>query len=98
MKWFDEWFYRKSKWAWNRDRDEAKVPSPVGLATAEEDLHRLNDGISFHIKTVIGGRLVTVRSYDNRTDRSDHRTYVITDEQEFDHELGKIITLESMRR
>ena len=98
MKWFDEWFYRKSKWAWNRDRDEAKVPSPVGLATAEEDLHRLNDGISFHIKTVIGGRLVTVRSYDPHKDRSDHRTYVITDEQEFDRELGKIITLESMRR
>ena len=98
MKWFDNWFYRKCKWAWERDSCVSSKPQAIGSVAVEEDLHRLHDGISFHIKSVIGGRLVTVRSYDRRTDNSDHRTYVITDDQEFDRELGKIITLESMRR
>ena len=54
--------------------------------------------MSFHLKTVIGGRLVTINDLDHKTDRTEYRTYVITDDQDFDVELGKIITMESMRR
>ena len=64
----------------------------------EEDPHNVNDGLRIAVKKVIGGHLVTFRVYDHKTDRSDQRTYIITDDQEFERELGKCITLESMRR
>jgi hypothetical protein len=35
---------------------------------------------------------------DRRTDRSKSRHYIITDDEDFNTELGKIITMESMRQ
>ena len=49
-------------------------------------------------KKMIGGYVVSFRCYDRKTDRSNDRHYIITDEQEFEKELGKIITLESMKQ
>lgn len=64
----------------------------------EGDPHDLNDGLRICVKRVIGGSIVTFRNYDRRIDRDSNRTYIITEEQDFERELGKIITLESMRQ
>jgi hypothetical protein len=45
----------------------------------------------------VGGRIVSFNHYDRKTDRSNKTVYIITDEQDFERELSKIITLESMR-
>ena len=104
MKWFDKWFIRKSKWAWDNkhlihDEKEtvyydssAKIGQPIS-----DDPHDLNDGLRICIKKVIGGSLVTFKTYDKKMDRSTDKTYIITSEQDFNAELAKIITLESMR-
>ena len=105
MKWFDRWFVRKCRWAWeNRDiADIAEQPSPAtiklgGRGIIEEDVSSWNDGLRIGIKKMIGGSVVSFRIYDQRTDRTDIRNYIITDEQDFNTELGKIITMESMRQ
>jgi hypothetical protein len=106
MKWIDRWFVRKWQWAWeNRDQPDfgAKQPSTSikglgGRAIIEEDPSPWNDGLRITIKKMIGGSVVSFRIYDQRTDRSDSRNYIITDEQDFNTELGKIITMESMRQ
>lgn len=106
MKWFDRWFVRKCKWAWeNKDMDDHYLDSKLSstkrarpVALVEEDSAPWNDGLRINIKKVIGGTIVSFRTYDRRTDRSDERHYVITDEQDFNQELGKTITLESMRQ
>ena len=106
MKWFDRWFHRKWMNSWrNRDELEEVQVDPTAKRhrsrlgqDIEEDLHDVNDGLRIAVKKVIGGHLVTFRVYDRKTDRSDHRTYIITDDQEFERELGKCITMESMRR
>ena len=41
---------------------------------------------------------MSFKIYDRVRDRSDSRHYIITDEQDFNTELGKIITMESMRQ
>ena len=41
--------------------------------------------------------IVTFRHYDAKTDRHHLRLYVIPEELDFERELGKMITLESMR-
>ena len=56
------------------------------------------DGLRMNVRKIIGGYVVSFRIYDRRTDRSDERHYMITDEQDFNTELGKMITLESMRQ
>ena len=102
MKWFDRWFARKCKWAWE-NRDIADVPETSRLgsskyAVVEEDVAPWNDGLRINVKKMIGGFVVSFRVYDRVKDRSDDRAYIITDEQDFNTELGKMITMESMRQ
>ena len=56
------------------------------------------DGLRINVRKVIGGSVVSFRTYDRIKDRSDERHYIITDEQDFNTELGKMITMESMRQ
>jgi hypothetical protein len=106
MKWFDKWFYKKAKWAWdNKDEMEsnlvgAKVrkQNMSGMQLAVEESTGWEDGLRINVKKVIGGFIVSFRNYDRKTDRHGERHYIITDDQEFEKELGKFITLESMRQ
>lgn len=101
MKWFDQWLIRKFQTVWqHRDEMEKIVldssTKPSRLVAAEDE--SWEDGLRITIKKMIGGYVVSFRTYDKRTDRSDNRNYIITDEQDFNVELGKIITMESMRQ
>ena len=105
MKWIDRWFFRKWQWAWeNRDQPDLGAKQPQVMASLkgrgiiEEDVTPWNDGLRIGIKKMIGGFVVSFRIYDRKTDRSEDRSYIITDEQDFNTELGKIITMESMRQ
>jgi hypothetical protein len=101
MKWFDRWFYNKAKWAWeHKDEMEHSVPinkvrGGMQIAVADDSWE---DGLRINVKKMIGGYVVSFRCYDRKTDRANDRHYIITDEQEFEKELGKIITLESMKQ
>ena len=105
MKWFDQWFIRKSKWAWQHkhfngpdgDYPQETIASSNRIQAIEDDPHNLNDGLRINLKKVIGGSLVTFRTYDRRLDRTENKTYIITSDQDFNVELAKIITMESMR-
>ena len=98
MKWFDEWFARKWRQAWENRDDVALVGGkPAKLLAVAED-ESWEDGLRISIKKMIGGSVVSFRTYDRRTDRSESRHYIITDEQDFNTELGKVITMERMRQ
>ena len=56
-----------------------------------------DDGLNITVRQAIGGRVITFRHYDRKTDRNNNRIYVIPDDLDFERELGKMITLESMR-
>ena len=106
MKWFKRWFARKVTEAIEYDQDDhyEEVPTPKmrsgrGLRTAtvsrSQDIDS-EEGLNITVRSAIGGRIVTFRRYDHRNDTSHYKLYVIHDELDFDKELGKIITLESM--
>ena len=101
MKWFDRWFIRKSKWAWDNkhllNSDDYESTGKVSPIAIDADPHDLNDGLRICVKRVIGGSLITFKHYDRKLDRSTDKTYIITSEQDFNEELCKILTLESMR-
>lgn len=107
MKWFDKWFARKVTEAIECDQDNhyedtvpAKMSSRRGLlkhstASRSQDIDS-EEGLNITVRSAIGGRIVTFRRYDHRQDTNTYKLYVIHDELDFDKELGKIITLESM--
>ncbi len=66
MKWFDRWFIRKSKWAWDNKHmlldgyeSEGKL---VSSQAVETDPHDFNDGLRIAVKKVIGGSVVTFKT------------------------------------
>lgn len=100
MKIFKRWFAKMCREAWENAREEADVPQAIAstksgrLIGRDQDWH---DNLNIAIATATGGKIVTFRRYDHRTDRSDNRVYVIPEDHDFNAELSKLITLESMR-
>lgn len=99
MKWFDRWFYKKAKWAWENKHEMEQDIYPISKASlVVEESADWGDGLRINVKRVNGGHIVSFRVYDRKTDRSDDRHYIITSESDFNNELGKLITLESMKQ
>ena len=96
------------KWAWdfNRDlrgdSDLVQSTRPGRLNKASPQLRVSEDveseaGLNITVRQAMGGRIVTFRSYDHKADRQHYRLYVIPEDMNFEQELCKMITMESMR-
>ena len=97
MKWF--WNYmRRRLQEYDQDRPETglAINSSRTTVRARDDFEG-DSGLNMRVFKAIGGRIVSFNHYDRKTDRESKSVYIITDEQDFERELGKIITLESMR-
>lgn len=97
MKFIWRYVWQKMKEIGNEPEDypgEAKLA--IGSVRVRDDFEGDN-GLSMRVFKAIGGRIVSFNHYDRRTDRESKSVYIITDEQDFERELGKIITMESMR-
>jgi hypothetical protein len=103
MKWFKRMIYR-----WYQDGrelyDEDDVPMTksnrpraILRATSPGSDIDSDDGLNITVRKAVGGKIVSFRHYDHKTDRSNYKIYVVSDDLDFDKELGKMITLESMR-
>lgn len=109
MKWFDEWFYKQAKKAWeNRDQYEAEgsyinesrkgLKVPIGGAQMIEKSAVEGEGtIRFELSSAVGGKILTVRRYDDRKDRHDQQTYVIPTGEDLGQRVAKIINLEQYK-
>jgi len=99
MNWFKKMVCRWVREDWENAKNE--VPEPLTttkagrLVSARE--HDWHENLNVMITNANGGKIVTFRRYDHKTDRHDNRIYVIPDDNDFNVELGKLITLESMR-
>ena len=97
MNWLKRWLARAVV---EGHEDSERVDRVYGNAVPKMSVGRdvdSDEGLSITVRKAIGGRIVTFRHYDNKTDRHHHRLYVIPEELDFERELGKMITLESMR-
>ena len=90
MKWFDNWFAKKCRKAWDID-------SPSISPVREIDDRISADGMNIKIWGATGGHIVEFRRYDTHKDRNDNRMYIISADQNFSESLTKIISLEMYR-
>ena len=100
MKWL-----KRLIWQWNlegREIVECDSPMPSTLrgrlvsSRGGADIDS-DEGLNITVRNAVGGKIVSFRSYDHKQDRTNYKLYVISDDLDFDKELGKMITLESMR-
>ena len=93
MKWF--WNYLRRRLQDDEDRP-AELVSRKNSVRVREDFEG-DEGLSMQVHKAIGGKIVSFNHYDRKTDRSYRKVYIIQDDADFERELGKIITMESMR-
>jgi hypothetical protein len=95
MKWLGRWLFKLAQKASQEERDERIYATSPKLARASDI--ETDEGLNIIVRKAHGGKIVTFRTYDHKTDRNNHKLYVIPDDHDFEKELGKLITLESMR-
>jgi len=98
MKWLGKWITKQIR------NSQEEVSSDIyqtqvnpGFVTNPISDNGWTENLNIGITTANGGKIVTFRRYDPKTDRSDNRIYIIPEDMDFGHELGKLITLESIR-
>jgi hypothetical protein len=67
------------------------------LERGDPQLDQPERAIHFTVYNANGGRVVETRRYDRQKDRSQTGLYIITSDQDFGHEIDKIITMEALR-
>ena len=99
MKWFDKWFAKKCKQAWEKSENEPEGLVGLTRANSTVRLERSIDshGMNFSVYKANGGYIVEYRQYDKRHDRSDNKLHIVTEDKNLGEELGKIITFEALR-
>jgi len=108
MKLFDKWLYLKVRDMWdNRHKYshyetkgwlEENTKMAIGSAmTIDRGRPEGEDRISFELTSAVGGRILNVRRYDDRKDRSDNQTYVIPSGEDVGARVAKIINLELIK-
>jgi len=104
MKWFWRYVWNKMKQIGDEpiEKDEILQSGTYGIGASvtsarSRDHFEGDSGLNMRVYKAIGGRIISFSHYDRRTDRENRSVYIITDEQDFERELGKIITIESMR-
>ena len=98
MKWFKRWLAQMVS---DGQNDSESFPTSTRglnkLISRGDDDHLLNDGLNITVRSAMGGRIVAFRHYDQKIDRHNTRLYVVPEDMDFERELGKMITIESMR-
>jgi len=101
MKWLGRWLVKLAQNAQQDERNEkiygtAMTAGKISMRPNHSDVDG-EDGLNIIVRKALGGKIVTFRTYDTKTDRNNYKLYVIPDDHDFERELGKLITLESMR-
>ena len=97
MKWLGRWLVKIAQKASEDEREQriyGTVATPKLARGSDVDGE---EGLNITVRNANGGKIVSFRHYDHKTDRTNYKLYVIPDDHDFEKELGKLITLESMR-
>lgn len=96
MKWFFKWFAGKTQEA----LDQSKLGKDVYAINESPRMDRdsmFSRGLSFTVYRANGGYIVEHRTYNPKTDRHDNSLHIITEDKTLGEEIGKIITIETLR-
>ena len=77
---------------------ESSASDHANFVSVDEEARLESNGMRFQLYRATGGYVIEVRSYDEHKDRTITGMYVITDDNDLGEELGKIVTMECLKR
>lgn len=111
FKWFDKWFAKKCKQAWEDSQYEPEENLTAGMnaisgrvaksrriSTVRDSEDLSTEPITFKMFKASGGWAIEFRQYDSRNDRMDTSLHVVNNEEDLGNHISKIITLEALKR
>ena len=93
MNWIKRMVIRWVREDWNSVLD---TDISVGSENRSNDVDS-DQGLNITVRNAVGGKIITFRHYNHKIDQTQYRLYVIPDDHDFERELGKLITLESLK-
>jgi hypothetical protein len=97
MNWFDKWFAKKCKQAWENKNRFDEGSKMISALQVERGRPEGENRITFELSSAVGGKILNVRHYDERKDRHDHQTYVIPNGEDIGERVAKIVNLEMFK-
>jgi hypothetical protein len=98
MKWFDRWFQRQAKKAWDNNYDDqprlVKTASAPGRISQELDSR---GAATIRIHAAHGGKVIEISHWDERKSEHERDLYIVNDDTELGPELTSIIMQHSLR-
>jgi len=93
MRWFDKWFQKQAKRAWEASQQENMIYMDASPKTIGRDSPNRIDanGINMKLHVANGGYIVEFHRYDNIKDRGFNELHVINDSEELGERLSEII-------
>ena len=88
------WRQRLRNW-FNKDLEDSDMPELAVQDIASSELS--SEGMRFQLYRASGGYVVETRYYDQKNDRNLHKLYIVQEDEDVGHAIGKIITMESLR-
>jgi hypothetical protein len=109
MKWFDKWFAKKCKQAWDgelvpADRESgfnivgSKQKTNRGISIRPDSNELESRGVSFTLYNANGGHVVELRHYDEKQDRMKNSLHVVPHDKDLGEAINHIITYEALKR
>jgi hypothetical protein len=100
---------RVMKWGWDFSRDlreddilvPARKRGRLGrddMILVSDDEIDLTDPIRFSVQTVQGGTLIETRWHDEKKDEYVRKLHIVTQEENLSEAIGKIVTMELLKR
>ena len=83
---------------WLFDHNTSADDHAQNFVSVDEEARLESNGMRFQLYRATGGYVIEVRSYDEHKDRTITGMYVITDDNDLGEELGKIVTMECLKR
>ena len=88
------WRQRLRNWFY-KDLEDSDMPELAVQDITSSELS--SEGMRFQLYRASGGYVVETRYYDQKNDRNLHKLYIVQEDEDVGHAIGKIITMESLR-
>lgn len=95
MNWFFKWLRSKLN---NVDVEKSRVYATEAISSPYNSVKHVDShGMNFTVYKANGGYIVQYNQYDKRTDRSETKLHIVTEDKDLGEELSKIISFEILR-
>ena len=94
MKWFDKWFAKQAKKAWEAERNNNErnyVDNTIKSGRLVADNRLDSNGINMKLHVANGGYIIEFQRWDNVKDRHFNDLHVINDSENLGERLSEVI-------